>query len=390
MVHPSALPTPRDAAFAVGFFLGGSALYWLDGGALVPYGNHGSIGWRPALLAAICLAQLWRSRRPLTALTVGLVVTAVDGVWGFSLPVLLVLGELLHAVVLYGSARAQRWTVRVLVTGTALLMLVVAVLTRDMRWVVLVPLLSGALFFTPVWWARDVRSQSELAELERMRSDELARIAELDRREAVAAERARMARDLHDVVASHLSAIALQSSALLTTAHRDQAQVHTVAGSVRENSVAALDEMRAMIGLLRGSENFSYADSHAAPHRLADLETLLDSARAGGLRVDRRISGVDGIPAAPALAAYRITQQALANATQHAPGARVSVRLHGDGERLVAEVENELTTDPRPGNGLGLETMRERAEMLGGSFHAEQVARSWRVRAVLPLERSRT
>ncbi len=148
---------------------------------------------------------LLRTRAPLAALGAGLAVAAVDALLGLSLGVLIVLVDLLYAATLHGSRRASR----VIVGAVGVLMLGVAVaslsLVDDLRQALLITLQLGTFPVIPVWWAMNVRQ-------ERARADQLARIAELDRRAAVAAERSRMARDLHDVIAGHLSAIAIQSA----------------------------------------------------------------------------------------------------------------------------------------------------------------------------------
>ena len=201
----------------------------------------------------------------------------------------------------------------------------------------------------------------------------------------MAAERARMARDLHDVIAGDLSAIAIQSE-LVLSAKGDPELAWRVLGAVRENSLRALAEMRAMIGLLRADGESP--DEAAAPARLADLTRLIASARVSGMEIDVRIEidESDPVPAAVDLTAYRIAQEALTNAVKHAPrsAARVEIR-HLDGT-LTVEVSNALARRPRPatGTGTGLLNMRERAVAVDGSFFAGPSGAGWLVRATLP------
>jgi len=243
----------------------------------------------------------------------------------------------------------------------------------------------------PVWWATNVRQQRDIADNERENAVQLARIGELDRYAAVAAERARMARDLHDVIAGHLSAIAIQSEAVLTMSTADPATSHAVLRSVRENSVSALDEMRAMIGLLREGAS---DEETTAPARLAQLSKLVESARASGMHVDveSEMDGSATLPAAVDLTAYRIAQEALTNAVKHAPGARTRVDIQRADGILTVEVTNELKAagkKPRQagqiGTGIGLLNMRERANAVGGSLSAGLSEGRWRVRAKLPV-----
>jgi signal transduction histidine kinase len=219
------------------------------------------------------------------------------------------------------------------------------------------------------------RAASRAAATKRANAAQAARIAELDRQAAIGAERARMARDLHDVVAGHLSAIAIQSKAVMSMADTDPATARTVLRSVRENSVRSLEEMQTMIGPLRAD---GVPDPPIAPARLADLDPLLCSARAGGLRV------AADLPVAVDLAAYRIVQEALTNAAKHAAGSRTSVAVHRKDAEVVVEIINELTAPVTDREGTGLVSMCERAHATGGTLAAGRCGSSWRVRAVLP------
>jgi signal transduction histidine kinase len=356
---------------------------------------------RFAALVVLCGAELLRGRAPGTGLLVGLAVAGAELSYGVSLPTVIVLTDLLFAATLHGSRRTSRLVVWG--AGTVVLVLVVVsiVSADDLRGAVVMVLQACSIPLIPVWWAVNLRQHRAAAEAERARADQLARIAELDRGAAVQAERARMARDLHDVIAGHLSAIAIQSEAVLSMVDGDPAAMRTVLRSVRENSVRSLTEMRAMIHLLRSEES---TVEHTAPARLRDIAGLLASARAAGLRVEAAIdvtpdapddSGPDGVgdtrvdlPAAVDLSAYRIVQEALTNAVKHAPGARASVRVGRADSRLVVEVINERTgAGQAGGSGRGLLNMRERAQAVGGVLEAGPHERMWRVRAELPAER---
>jgi signal transduction histidine kinase len=222
---------------------------------------------------------------------------------------------------------------------------------------------------------------------------QLATIGELDRKAAVAGERSKMARDLHDVIAGHLSAIAIQSEAALSMAGADPKLARAVLESVRENSVSALEEMRAMIGLLRTDPAGGDSEIEpTAPARLAELSKLVESARASGLEVEVN-SIVDGLPPLPAavdLTAYRIAQEALTKAAKHAPGGLAVFDIRRDGGILTVEVRNDLQpgSPADGGTGIGLLNMRERAAAVGGKLAAGPSGAGWLVRAELPLEGS--
>ncbi len=369
--------------------------------------------WRVALLAVGCALILVKRAYPMRALAGGAVVMLVDLAWGGSLAVLLVLWDLLYGAALWSGPRARAW-----LWGAALTVSVVGAVAagetaRDVRYFVYTGLQLGAMLLVPMWWADNVRQKTELAELERARADEAARaaelereraadlatIAELDRHEAVQAERAAMARDLHDVIASHLSTIAIHSGAVLSTPP-DAARARAALEQVRASSVASLSEMRAMIDLLRAD---APRDPVPAPGRLDRLGALVDDARAAGVEVtveDPDRVTTTPLPAATGQALHRIAQEALTNARKHAPGAAVLIRLAGhddadaDGPGIVLEVRNGAPAlgpagpdDPALSAGTGMLTMAERAEGVGGTFAGGPApGGGWLVRAVVPVE----
>ncbi|MGH3859247.1 sensor histidine kinase [Actinokineospora sp.] len=334
------------------------------------------------VLAGMCALMLLRLRAPVPAMVAGWPLLAADVAMGLTLPVVLVASEHLYAAVLYGSRRASR-TIAAAVGLLIVSIIVIAVVHGwDMRTTTDLLLKACALPLVPVWWGMNLRQQRESAEAERARADDLTRIAALDRDAAVHAERASMARDLHDVIAGHLSAIAIQSEALLTLPD-GHPRTRTVLRSVRENSVDALAEMRAMIGLLRADDDVS---ERTAPARLRELDRLIRSARASGLDVRVDAEHPPELPAAVDLSAFRIVQEALTNAVKHAPGSRAEVSVSHGGGTLVVEVTDDGTgAVPNP-SGTGLITMTERAQAVGGVLVAGPCARGWRVRAELPVE----
>ncbi len=164
----------------------------------------------------------------------------------------------------------------------------------------------------------------------RLRAEQTALLAEMDRVQAVTAERARMARELHDMVANHLSAIAIHSTAALSLDDPDTSRESL--GVIRENSVAGLAEMRRLIGILRDGD-----DEPAATPTLEGLPALVEGARANGLDVTLDAGHVQ-VPAPVELAAYRIVQESLTNALKHASPGRVTVTLTQRGGDLTVTV----------------------------------------------------
>jgi signal transduction histidine kinase len=200
-----------------------------------------------------------------------------------------------------------------------------------------------------------------------------------------------MARELHDMVANHLSAIAIHSTAALSI--DSPATSREALGVIRENSVQGLAEMRRLIGLLRdaGAEQ----EAVATP-TLDGLDALVAQARVNGRGsglefelCDERRPGPDPLPAPVELAAYRIVQESLTNALKHAAPGTVRVRVARTGGLLTVAVESPCADRPprrAPGSGAGLIGMQERTELLGGEFTAGREGPLWRVRAVLPAE----
>jgi signal transduction histidine kinase len=190
-------------------------------------------------------------------------------------------------------------------------------------------------------------------------------------------ERARIARELHDVVAHHISMIAIQAeTARLTTPGMPAAGAQRLS-EIGDTARAGLTEMRRLLGVLREDLPAEAADRHPQPG-LEQLPGLIDEARESSGAGCRLI--VSGPPATidpgVSLAAYRIAQEALTNARRHAPGAAVDVEVrYGDGElRLLIRDNGPGPAQPTPAGGHGLTGMRERAAAVGGELRAEAAA----------------
>ncbi|WP_238815436.1 sensor histidine kinase [Nocardia brasiliensis] len=381
----------RDALGALLVFAACTALYASGLYSLIDLGRGVSVPVRLAVLAPLCLLTTARRRMPVPAMIVGLIPLGIDLWFGASVPVWLIYGDLMYAAVLYATKRTSRWVIIGWATFSLVLVLTTAVVAHDLRDVSLAVLVVAAFIATPLWWANSVRTHKDVAAAERARAQALTLVAELDRRAAIADERTTMARDLHDVIAGHLSAIAIQSEAALGVLARKQADpaVSGIMQSIRTNSVSALQEMRTMIGLLR-SDGEGH-DEVAAPRRLAQLPILVDAARAAGVavRVRERLDDTQ-LPSAVDQAAYRIIQEALTNAMKHAPGQGVDIEVSAHEEQLRVRVRNPIpAVTVRPTDHgephRGLINMRERAAALGGSFTAATNAGTWEVLASLPI-----
>src|SRR5262245_35583257 len=222
---------------------------------------------------------------------------------------------------------------------------------------------------------RDLAAQTERAEEERARR-------------AVLEERTRIARELHDVVAHHMSLIAVRAETAPYRLTGLPEPARAEFGSLSEVAREALAEMRRLLGVLRRDQP---ADLAPQPE-LADLPSLVDTARQAGLSVELSAPAALGrVPPGVGVCAYRIVQESLSNASQHAPGAAVTVSVDHDSGAVLLRVANGPggSTDP-PGNehgpGHGLTGMRERVALLGGSLTAgPSPDGGFVVSAVLPL-----
>ena len=222
---------------------------------------------------------------------------------------------------------------------------------------------------------RSLAAQTERAEAEQARR-------------AVLEERARIARELHDVVAHHMSLIAIRAE---TAPYRLTGLPESALdefGSLSEVAREALAEMRRLLGVLRHDQPAALAPQP----QLTDLPALVDAARQSGVPVELSLPPAPGqVPAGVGVCAYRIVQESLSNASQHAPGAPIAVSVTHDPGVILLRVANGPAGHPRPaGNeprpGHGLTGMHERVALLGGSLSAGPApGGGFVVSAVLPL-----
>ncbi|MFJ9586403.1 sensor histidine kinase [Streptomyces acidicola] len=384
------LPRPHrfDVYIAVSGLLGGLALLAIGLGTRPA--KDPIVQWAgpwPILvpLAVMAGCELLRRAAPRTALLTGTASIILDTLTQGSLVTVLMFTDLIYAAVLYGPPASARRIPRI--TG---LLAVVGTVVPFAVWRVpealLIGVVIGIVSFSPAATGLIVRNHRDAAEAARLRAEQTALLAELDRGQAVAAERARMARELHDMVANHLSAIAIHSTAALSLDDPDTSR--QALGVIRENSVAGLAEMRRLIGILRDSSGDT--EPSAAP-TLDGLGALVEGARANGLDVMLDAAPAQ-VPAPVELAAYRIVQESLTNALKHACPGRVTVTLVRLDRSLTVAVTSPFgdRDSPRaPGSGAGLVGMRERTALLGGTFEAgpedSPDGKIWAVRATLPV-----
>ncbi|WP_306318435.1 MULTISPECIES: sensor histidine kinase [unclassified Streptomyces] len=188
-------------------------------------------------------------------------------------------------------------------------------------------------------------------------------------------ERTNIARELHDVVAHHMSVVAIQAEAAPYRVENPPPELEQAFVTIRENAVAALTELRRVLGVVRAED---YEAPDAPQPTLADLDKLLENVRDAGLTATKTLTGAAReLPPGVELSAYRIVQEALSNTLRHAPGSQAAVEvsyvLGGLGLRIVNGPCTGLVK-PSPGAGHGITGMRERVSMLGGEMTAGETA----------------
>ncbi|MFF6905639.1 sensor histidine kinase [Streptomyces sp. NPDC012389] len=382
-------PHRDDVALAVSGLLGGLLLWLL--GLHTQGGRPFSAPWITLVpLTVMAATELLRRSAPRTALTAAVLALVADQLTRGSLATVLMFTDVMYAAVLYGTpAAARRLPVATLLVTVASTIGFLAWFRRPEA--LLIGVVVGLVSFIPAITGVSVRSHRTAAEAARLAAAQTARLAEMDRVQAVVAERARMARELHDMVANHLSAVAIHSTAALSIDDPDTSR--NALKVIRENSVEGLAEMRRLIGLLR--EGGADGAPSAAP-TLASLDALVEQANTNGapgglvcVLQDTREAGSAALPTPVELAAYRIVQESLTNALKHAAPGPVVVRLDLADEVLTVEVTSVFGSRPgptAPGSGAGLVGMRERVALLGGTLEAGwDGAELWRVRAELPV-----
>ncbi|NND83677.1 MAG: sensor histidine kinase [Acidimicrobiia bacterium] len=345
--------------------------------------------------AALILPLAWRRRFPLT---VGVAV----GV-GFALYRLVQVPEgsvssavvfiALFAMGAYGADARRRNAWRAAAVTASFLALAWSIY-RDLDFVSFdgfaVTTLSlglNVLFFTAAWMLGDSwRQRQEYAVELELRADELAHQREERARQAVTEERVRIARELHDVVAHHVSVMGVQAAGARRILESDPSRATAALESVEESGRSAVSELQRLVGFLRDDTD----GVDAAPQPTLDgLEALVATTRDAGVQAEvLRVGRPRQVPSSVELSAYRIVQEALTNVIKYAPGAATSIVLTYQDAALGVEVVNQApptASTAAPGGGRGMVGMRERAAMLGGTFEFGPVSgRGFRVAAVLP------
>ena len=349
-----------------------------DAGGLSPLGVVAAVG--------IAVPLLWRHRAPQTVLA--LVVAGVFACMATLKPgwtVVAVSAVAIYSVALYGDRT------RTLLTAGCVLAVTVAVMTlfsdRGLLSYDAVTRLGVLLIALVLGDA--VRSRRTIERTAAQREVERERRARDDSERRLADERLRIAREVHDVVAHAMVAINVQAGVAAHVLHKRPGQAETALTEIKRVSGAALDDLRATLGLLR-DEN---ASAPVHPTRvLSGVPDLAAPLRAAGVRVDIEVDGPEGSVTSPVgAAAYRIVQEALTNVLRHGDASSAAVRVAIGAQSVEIDVRNDGVAPVTEaangaGTGNGLRGMAERAEALGGRVEAGRLPDGgWQVHAVLPL-----
>ncbi|MGW2475994.1 sensor histidine kinase [Streptomyces sp. NPDC001665] len=237
-------------------------------------------------------------------------------------------------------------------------------------------------------WGMIVRSWRQLVVSLRERAVRAETEAALRAEQAQRLAREEIAREMHDVLAHRLTLLSVHAGALEFRPDAPPAEVARAAGVIRDSAHEALQDLREIIGVLRGPRD---TDGNRPQPTLATLDALVAESREAGMKVtlDNRLADPDAVPVASGRTVYRIAQEALTNARKHAPGTEATVAVTGGpGQGITVEVRNPPPTEPFtpvPGSGQGLIGLTERATLAGGRLdHGPAPDGGFAVRAWLP------
>lgn len=355
--------------------------------------------WTASAVACLQpLALVLRRRYPLVCfVVVVLIQLPLNVIPAFTVrgPVLVVAAYSLGA---WSGARRSQLAAGLAVLAEVLLTVVIVVLPDERTLSTIDGAIAGlTIYGIPVLAGAAMATRRRYTELLAERAVDALSAQRASVQAALAAERTRMARELHDVAAHHLSGMVVQAAAVERLVERDPAAARAGAAWIRNQGRKTLDNLRLTVGVLREPSGPTEGDPEGGTPAertptpgLASLQELVQTARELGTTVTLvRRGAPHELPPIADIACYRVAQEALSNARQHAPGAEVRILL----ELAVDEVRLEVTDDGSPrtrprrsGTGVGLIGMRERAELIGAEFSAGPLpGGGWRVRLRVPV-----
>ena len=344
------------------------------------------------LFLSVCLTVLWRRRAPLVMLFITVAVLGIQANFfdppsqpPFSTFIILIV--VFYSAAVYGDGRRA-----VIVAAIAFVMEILVIdIPRFLAGENPGDIMPAWVIYLIFWLVgRTIRQRRLQAQQLEDRATRLEIEREENARAAVAEERARISRELHDVVAHSVSVIVVQAQAAQRLLEGEQREARQALGSIETTGRQALTEMRRLLGILRRTE----AELALAPQpSLSQLDALIEQLRASGLPVEFRIEGeAKPLPPGVDLSAYRIVQEALTNSLKHAGPSHAQVVIHYRADELALEITDDGTGNGEGGGaGQGLIGMRERVTLYGGVFESGRLeSGGYSVRARLPLDSDRS
>ncbi|MDH6122556.1 signal transduction histidine kinase [Kitasatospora sp. GAS204A] len=391
-----AQPWRGDLVVAVGCFILSTPV-----AVAVAYVHRASVAWYLSGLAVACVPLVARRRWPIQVVAATLAVNIAQIlVLAFAGPTAAPIAVALHTVAMRTDRRTA-WRIAACATVALVGASLISRPSLEDVWQYLAQIAGLGL---AVASGDAVRSHRKLLTSALERAERAERTREDEARRRVTEERLRIARELHDIVAHHITLVNAQAGVAHHLMRTDPDHAYQALERIRDTSRAALDELRATVGLLR------YSDAPAAPREpapgLADLEPLLDSFRHSGLEITLERTGQpDELLPITDLTAYRIIQEALTNTRKHVglvparvqldyrtDALRIAVEDDGPGTRGSSSGPATTTTDEAHGTGTGhgMIGMHERARAAGGTLTAgPRPTGGFRINAELPLRAGR-
>lgn len=292
-----------------------------------------------------------------------------------------------YAIAAYGSERTARIGVAATGMGVLLLFVVDAALGRDVNAMDAIAYLG----LVGIAWVLGDRAKTRRAYTRSLeeRADQAERAREMETAAAAAAERTRIARELHDVVAHSVSTMVLHAAAAKQVLDGDPQAARDSLDLIEDTGRGAVGELRTVLHALRADEDGGDEELRPQPGVTA-VTGLVERARAAGIEVDSKVEGAaQPLPASVDMSAYRIVQEALTNTLKHSGARRAEVVIRYSGDQLLIHVTDDGRGPPEGSTdaGFGLAGMRERVELLGGRIHAgARNSGGFEVLAVLPIK----
>jgi signal transduction histidine kinase len=331
--------------------------------------REGPLALNVAIMVGISAAFLWRRSRPLLVMAIMFPGLLVMAIWLTQPPdMFAAIVMLLSCGYAVGRHEQGRRSVYGVAVGTAAMVTLAIIFDPN-------DIFFPVTFFWIVPWVvgRTIRNQTALARELAEKAERATHAREEEERRAIALERNRIARELHDVLAHNLSVMVVQAGAARRIVDKNPAQAAEVAELIQRTGREALAEIRHLFGPVRRGD----VEDLSGPPSLARVDELARGARSAGLRVELRVKGeVVELPPGIDLTAYRIVQEALTNAIKHAGSATATVTVSYEPNEVVLSIEDDgegAREDDylsEAGGGHGLVGMRERAALYGGLVQA--------------------